>query len=114
MSTTPTAITSRVIAKNERALKRESVTCSSDSETSSGARALIVLRSCSSSVLSHPGSARVAAGTAAFCTNGMRLMSVASPHASRAADTVRSTPNTVANSESNSTLSSATFVDPLA
>ena len=113
VNTTYTATTSKAMAKKERKLNRDSVTFSIESATFCGASAEIRVRRSASIFLSQPGSARVAAGTAAFCTKGARLISCSSPQVLRAQATARSTPFNVASNTRSCTLSRAKFGDAL-
>ena len=104
----------RVRAMNDRRLNRESVTVSNGSSASSDSRVFNLSRKAPSRCLSQPGIARVAAGTAAFCTNGAMSINVASPHMSRAAAMERSTPIEAHSRASSWTLSRAMFAALLA
>ena len=106
---TDTAMISSTMVTNDRMLNREIVTGSIASDTSCGARARSASRSESSSCLLHGFRARVAAGMAAFCTNGSRETNVSSPHTRLPADTVRSTPISADSSASSCTLSMSIF-----
>ena len=113
VNTTDTATISSTMVMNERMLNREIVTGSIASETSCGASARRASRTSSSSRLLHGLSARVAAGMAAFCTNGSSPIMVSSPQTSRPAATALSTSSSTAIRTSNCTLSIERFAPVL-